>query len=163
MFQDKKPQGLKHLFKQSDVGTRQAQGMLARLWRKILCDRLGSHHIFTDTGRLALYSRLVDAFVKHPRNGIQNDRAKQATMKGNLAKQLLHDRMSPDVFLTQLQIWRCQGFELVIRPIWEDGTQTEHSITVTNLMSPDEPELPSGVNNDSSKSSELDSNGGSRG
>lgn len=125
------------LFAKPDLGIREAEGMLAKLLRKILCDIMGDDKLFQCTQRLARYNTLLTRWISNPRNGIQDDRVKQATLRGNINKQLTAAKMSVKVFLVFLQIFRCKEFEITIKPTWEDGRQTEHTLTFTNLLLPD--------------------------
>lgn len=122
------------IFAKEDLGVRDADGMLAKLFRTLLRDLLQMDNLFSETNRLALLNRRLEDWVRHPRNEMQHDRNKQSTLKGNLLKQLYATKMSPKVFLVWMQIWRAQEFEVIIRPKWENGKTTEHVIKFTNLI-----------------------------
>lgn len=97
------------------------KGVLSRLWRKIL---------FDTQVNVAEWFKLMDLYVKDKRNEVPDNRRDQSSHQGNLAKELVREKMTWVVFCKALRFRRIFRFDIYVRLYHQDGRITTHSIPV---------------------------------
>ena len=96
-------------------------GVLARMFRTVLHDENILPFKYMD---------LMDSFIRENQSGVPANRVDLTSWRGNLTKELSHDRISWKVFCKALRFLRAMKFEFKLVIHWRDGRVTEHSTHV---------------------------------
>lgn len=107
-----KPNGIK-----SNIGGGGSDSILAAMFQGIRND-LGINTI--------KWNDLMENYVRDPKNCIPNNIRDRASARGNLAKELLKNKMSWKVFCKSLRFFNILKFDLIIRAHHPNGKITEH-------------------------------------
>lgn len=81
------------------------------------------------------WNQFMTAYLRDPKNGIAKNMKDQSSARGNLAKELLKNKMTWKVFCKGLRFLNIVSFEFVIRVKHKNGIITEHSRQIS-LASP---------------------------
>lgn len=112
------------MLRKPDMGaseTHGTNGILARLWKKIL----------QDLNILPMeWNRLMIAYVRDHRNKVPNTRRDHSSVLGNLTKELIKPSMTWRIFCKGLRFLRLTKFEITITAHHLDGAVTVHSMPV---------------------------------
>ncbi len=92
-------------------------GILARLFRTILYDE--------DITPFK-YIELMDTFIRENQSGVPKNRVDLTSWRGNLTKELSHDRISWKVFCKALRFLRAMRVEFKVTIFWHDGHVSSH-------------------------------------
>lgn len=103
------------------VRTHGANGVLSRLWLKML----GDLHV-----TLPRWGSLMADYITDARNGVPNNKKDQTSMRGNLTKEFSRQQMTWKVFCKALRFLQIVKIELVINAHHADGRTTLHSTVV---------------------------------
>lgn len=96
-------------------------GILARLFRTILYDEGITPFKYMD---------FMDSFIRENQSGVPKNRVDLTSWRGNLTKELSHDRISWKVFCKALRFLRILRVEFKITAFWRDGHVSEHATYV---------------------------------
>lgn len=108
------------------IKTGTADNVLSSLYRKILFD------LNIDFTR---FNHLTEQYII--RAGLARHAKETTSVRGNLKKELLHDRMSWKVFIKGLNFLRVVRFDITIRLYHHNQKLTEHTKTVVLYSSED--------------------------
>lgn len=126
MFDDNET-NLTKILKSPDKKTKEAESVLARLYRQILAD------IHMDTGR---WNRLMQRMLDNPRHRYPRKGGGRSSAKGNLNKLLSAKTMSIRTFEKGMILLAPLSFTLECRVTWADKSVTSSSITVKVPQNP---------------------------
>lgn len=98
-----------------------ANGILARLWRQMLCDLAISGQRF---------GTLLQEYVLDPRNHVPNNRKDQISVRGNLTKEFTRPHMTWKVFCKAMRFLNIVKIDFSIRAYHGTGKISDHSTTV---------------------------------
>lgn len=96
-----------------------SDSVLSSLYRKILLD------LNVDVTR---FNYLIDQYIKAA--GLARYAKETTSVRGNIKKELLHNKMSWKVFIKGLNFLRVDRFDITIRLYHHNKKLTEHSKTV---------------------------------
>ena len=97
------------------------ESILAALYRNIL-KKLGIENMAFD--------KLMECFLRDPRNGIPANIKERSSARGNLRKELLRDYMTWKVFCKGLRFINVPRFSITICLHHRNGNKTYHETTV---------------------------------
>lgn len=127
MFDNDNETNLAKILRSPDKLTREAESVLARLYRQILAD------IRMDTGR---WNRLMQRMLDNPRNRFPKRGGGRSSAKGNLNKLLSAKTMSIRTFEKGIILLTPLSFRLECHITWKDKSTTVHSVSVKVPQNP---------------------------
>ena len=98
-----------------------AQGVLAKLFRKIVAD--------LDIGAFG-WSQLMQAYLDNRANGIAQNAKDRSTARGNLNKELNRGQLSWKVFLKAIRFFGAVRADFTVKLWFANKKVTEHTVTM---------------------------------
>ena len=115
---------LSRMLRSTDMGASHTfgiNGILARMWKKILFDNGMS---------LMVWNKLMVAYIRDHKNNIPDNKRDQSSVQGNLTKELIKNSMTWKIFCKGLRFLRLIKFDLTVTAYHRDGKVTVHTIPV---------------------------------